>query len=56
MVEQTEKIKRSRDKKCIQAPGWSLAGTKIGTDIIILKKNVSKQSQDISGYFSQKYE
>ncbi|SEH29887.1 Eco57I restriction-modification methylase domain-containing protein [Chryseobacterium culicis] len=32
-------------------PSGTFAGTKIGTDIIILKKNTSKKAQDISGYF-----
>ena len=34
-------------------PSGVFAGTKIGTDIIILKKNTHNQAQDISGYFDQ---
>ena len=51
----------NRQKKCKDAeltnafrlPSGAFAGTKIGTDIIILKKNSHKQPQDISSYFDQ---
>lgn len=39
--------------QAFRLPSGVFEGTKIGTDIIILKKNTHNQAQDISGYFDQ---
>ncbi|MGC4129196.1 MAG: SNF2-related protein [Bergeyella sp.] len=46
-----KKLSEAEITNAFRLPAGAFAGTKIGTDIIILKKNSIKQSQDISNYF-----
>ena len=48
-----KKLNGAEITNAFRLPSGVFAGTKIGTDIIILKKNTYKQAQDISGYFTQ---
>ncbi|QQM25861.1 N-6 DNA methylase [Elizabethkingia sp. M8] len=48
-----KKLNGAEITDAFRLPSGAFAGTKIGTDIIVLKKNTQKQTQDISGYFDQ---
>lgn len=45
------KLSRAEITNAFRLPVGAFAGTQIGTDIIILKKNAQKISEDISNYF-----
>ncbi|MGA9212365.1 helicase-related protein [Kaistella sp.] len=51
-----KKLNGAEITHAFRLPSGAFFGTKIGTDIIILKKNSQKQNQDISRYFEQKHE
>ena len=51
-----KKLNGAEITNAFRLPSGAFFGTKIGTDIIILKKNSQKQNQDISGYFEQNQE
>ena len=48
-----KKLNGAEITNAFRLPSGVFAGTKIGTDIIILKKNTHKQAQDISEYFTR---
>lgn len=47
------KLQNAEISNAFRLPAGAFAGTQIGTDIIILKKNSQKQSLNISNYFEQ---
>src|SRR5690606_34267852 len=47
------KLHNAEIPNAFRLPAGAFAGTQIGTDIIILKKNSQKQSIDISNYFER---
>src|SRR5690606_14024355 len=50
------KLSRAEITNAFRLPVGAFAGTQIGTDIIILKKNAQKISEDISNYFENNHE
>lgn len=46
-----KKLNNAEISNAFRLPVGVFAGTQVGTDIVILKKNSQKQSQDISNYF-----
>lgn len=50
------KLHNTEISNAFRLPAGAFAGTQIGTDIIILKKNSQKESQDISDYFERNFD